>query len=73
MTHESVIDKWPSVADFARDIGVPYQTARFMKVRNSIHPRHWRKVVQAAKSRGYRGVTLDGLQKTSLIFQEVAA
>jgi hypothetical protein len=61
MTHEDLIDKWPSVADFARDLGVKYQTARFMKKRNSIHPRYWSKVLQAAKDRRIRGVTLEAL------------
>jgi hypothetical protein len=72
MTHEALIDQWPSVADFARDLDVNYQTARFMKKRNSIHPRHWRKVVQAAKSRGIRGVNIDMLERSAPYAESVA-
>ena len=73
MTHADIIEAWPSVADFSRDIGVKYQTARFMKVRNSIHPRYWRRVVQAAKDRGIRGVSMEKLTRASTLFQESAA
>lgn len=72
MTHANIIAKWPSVAEFARDLGLNYQTARFMKRRKSIPPRYWRKVAQAAEDRGIRGVSLEKLEKTYPHF-EVAA
>ena len=72
MTHAIIIAKWPSVADFARDLGLNYQTARFMKRRNSIPPRYWRKVAQVAKQRGIKGVSVENLEKTYPHF-EVAA
>ena len=72
MTHATIIAKWPSVADFARDLGLNYQTARFMKRRDSIPPRYWRKVVLAAKGRGIKGVSVESLEKTYRFF-EVAA
>lgn len=54
-----VINLWPSLTSFARDIRVEYVTAQIMRYRDSIAPRHWPKVVSAAEKRGFDGVTLE--------------
>jgi hypothetical protein len=46
-----LIDLWPSVEDFASDIGVPFHTARNWRARNSIPAYRWAAVVAAAKKR----------------------
>lgn len=56
-----IIDRWPSLQDFASDIGVKYGTAQVMRYRNSISPRRWNAVVSAAHQRGMADVTLSSL------------
>ena len=51
-TYQDLIAIWPTVADFARDIGVGYQTARKMRDRNSVGSKYWKTVIQAACARG---------------------
>ena len=65
-TFRDLIARWPTVADFAREIGVGYQTARKMNDRNSIDDTHWDAVVGAAKSRHIKGVTLEALARMSI-------
>lgn len=55
------INRWPSLRDFADDIGVDYVTAQVMRHRDSIADRHWLRVVSAASDRGLDGVTLEFL------------
>lgn len=57
----SVISRWPSLADFADDIGVVENTAKQMKKRDSIPHVYWACVVTGAKQRGLKGVTLEAL------------
>ncbi|WP_366656586.1 carph-isopro domain-containing protein [Fodinicurvata sp. EGI_FJ10296] len=47
-----IINLWPSAADLARDIGVPYQTVAAWRRRNSIPPRHWQSIISAGSRRG---------------------
>lgn len=47
-------------------MGLPYVTARAMRVRNSAAPNHWPKLVEVAEAKGIEGVTfewLTGLRK----------
>jgi len=60
-SYRSIIGKWSSIGEFARDIGVKYFTARQMFERNSIAPQHWLSVVDAAEVKGFRNVTLQRL------------
>lgn len=60
-THRDIIKLWPSVAEFARAIGVPYINAQKMSSRNSISPTHWVTVIEAAGAAGIGGVTLERL------------
>lgn len=62
-TFADVIDRWPDLPDFARDIGVAYVTAQQMRARRSIHSRHWLAVVEAATRRGYRDITYEALAR----------
>lgn len=56
-----VIDQWPSLKEFADDIGVEYGTAKAARRRNSI-PDEWRpRVIEKARARGIRGVTFESL------------
>lgn len=51
-TFEALIDKW-GIARFADAIGVTYSTANAMKQRNSVPPKYWRAIINAAP-REYR-------------------
>ena len=63
MTPPQIIDRWPSLADFAADAGVSFNTAKMMRYRASIHARHWPKIVAAAAKRGIKAVTYEALAK----------
>lgn len=58
MTHEDIINKWPSLTEFAGDIGVAYGTAKAMRRRGSIPSHYWPDVVANAEKRRINGVTL---------------
>lgn len=58
-----VIELWPSIGEFAEDIGVKYVTGQLMKHRDSIDADHWVAVVEAAKRRGFKGVTYEALAR----------
>jgi len=62
----TLIYQWPSVADFAKSIGVPYQRARQWKDRNSIPSKYWHEVICAAEREGINGLTLEALFKMRL-------
>jgi hypothetical protein len=59
-THRSDIEQWPSVGEFAADIGVSVYTAKAWKQRDFIPCRYWLTVVAAGVGRGYH-VSLPGL------------
>jgi hypothetical protein len=56
-----LIDRWPSIEQFASDAGVRYGTAQVMKFRDSIHPRYWQRIVEGAQRRGFEDVNADVL------------
>ena len=58
MRHSDIINLWPSLGDFAGDIGVEYGTAKAMRRRSSIPPTYWSAVISAAKNRGIPGLDL---------------
>lgn len=72
-TFSDIIDLWPTVADFAKDLGLGYPTAAAMKRRSSIDSRYWSKVVAAAKVRGFTDVTPDRLMEIAAQSQRGAA
>jgi len=59
MTHADIINKWPTLSDFADDLGVQYGTAKAMRRRGSIPPEHWMMVVTKATDREIVGVSLE--------------
>ncbi len=60
-SHREIIDLWPtpSIRSFADDLGLKYSTAQVMRYRNSIASDHWTAVVEAAKRRGFKDVTME--------------
>lgn len=61
-TYRDIIGLWPSLREFADDIGVRYGTAQVMRYRNQLKDEHWQAVVAAASRRGLP-VTLDILAR----------
>jgi len=61
MTHDEIINLWPSLSDFAADLSVAYGTAKAMRRRASIPPDYWSAVLEGAKRRRIAGVTLERL------------
>lgn len=47
-----IFDVWPSLADFARDVGIGIEAAKQMRKRQSIAVRHWPAIIRAAAGRG---------------------
>lgn len=66
-TFTSIIDRWPSLQDYADDIGVQYVTAQLMRHRNSIASKHWKAVVGGAEKRQIEGVTLEALAEIAAL------
>ncbi|MBY5821455.1 hypothetical protein [Rhizobium leguminosarum] len=69
----ALIDEWATIAEFAADVGCGYEAARQMRLRESIAPGHWSKVVSAAKARDIRGVTFEWLAERHASNSKVAA
>lgn len=61
MTHADIINKWPSLSDFADDLAIEYGTAKAMRRRASIPVNHWNKVVAKAAERSIEGISLEVL------------
>lgn len=51
--HSEIIALWPSVGEFAKDIGQKETTCRGWKLRDSIPVKYWDKVINAAKHREF--------------------
>lgn len=58
-----IFKAWPSLAEFVRDLGVPYQTASAWKARGSISSEHWLAIVHAARRRGNFEITTELLAR----------
>jgi hypothetical protein len=72
MTHSDLINLWPSLTDFASDIGVGYESAKAMRRRSSIPSGYWKYMVAAADRRGISGVTYDRLAEIAAVPREAA-
>jgi hypothetical protein len=57
----ALMERWPSQAALAADVGETPNLIRSWKFRNSIPPTHWRLLVEAAERRGIAGITLEHL------------
>lgn len=64
-TFTDVINRWETVADFAADLCIPYQTGAAWRQRNSIPAQRWGSVVSAAAKRGFFDVTVELLASIS--------
>lgn len=53
-----IIGCWPTLDDFAQEIGVKVSHARVMKHRNSISSQFWLPVAAAAQKRGFDDITV---------------
>lgn len=53
----ALIALWPSVADFARDMGVGYTRAQKWQTRNSIPAGQWARLLEVAHRRGFWQIT----------------
>ena len=58
---KALISLWPTLGDFAEDIGVPVRTAAQMKWRNSLHSKYWKAACDGAARRNIANVTLQAL------------
>lgn len=56
-----LIERFGSIANFAKAVGCGYEAARKFKERDSIAPKHWPVVIAAAESHGIAGVTPEWL------------
>lgn len=73
MTHSEIISQWPSLSEFAADIGVEYGTAKAMRRRSSIPPQYWVTIVAKAAERGVKGVTYEALALAAAQPEQVAS
>ncbi|HLP67381.1 MAG TPA: hypothetical protein VK181_07665 [Rhizobium sp.] len=73
MTHTDIINSWPTLTDFANDLGVAYGTAKAMRRRGSIPSEHWLAVVSGAEARSIPGITLEALAKAAAARLEASA
>ncbi|HKY71633.1 MAG TPA: hypothetical protein VJL88_06915 [Nitrospira sp.] len=60
-SHVDMINEWPSLAEFAEDIGVSYGTAKAMRRRGSVPSEYWVVMVSKAAEREIAGVTFAAL------------
>lgn len=72
MAHAQIINLWPTIADFATDIGVGYEAAKAMRRRGSIPPGYWVRTVDAAARRGFAGVDYQRLAELVAVELEAA-
>lgn len=72
-THRTLISKWPSLEDFAEDIGVVENTAKQMAMRNSVNGGYWLAAAQGAERRGIDGASLEIWAKAAARTKEGAA
>jgi len=61
MSHLEIINRWPSLGDFASDLGVAYGTAKAMRRRGKVPAEYWCRLVERAREREIDGVHLDVL------------
>lgn len=55
-TISGLIDEWETIGDFATDVGCGYEAARQMRLRESISPRHFDGVIDAAARKSIKGI-----------------
>lgn len=75
MNHRDIIGLWPSIAEFARDLGLssPFVTAYAWHRRGSIPHEYWSAVITSAKDRKFKGITLATLSESAPARRKKAA
>lgn len=63
MTFKELIDLFPSKAKLAEELDVSRQAVYSMYANNSINHEHWDKIIEYARERKIRGVTLNSLAR----------
>lgn len=58
-----LISMWPTIAQYADDVGCGYEAARQQRRRESIAPEHWQAVIDASERKGIVGVTFEWLAR----------
>jgi hypothetical protein len=66
-SHRDIVDAWPSLEEFAADLGIKFNTARGMRQRSSIYWTYWDDVTAAAKRRKIKGINQDVLRQLALV------
>lgn len=69
----ALIEQWPTITEFAAEVGCGYEAARQMRRRQSIAPEHWPKVVSVSAARKIEGVTFEWLAQQRALQGENAA
>lgn len=59
LCHRDIINAWPTLSDFAAEIGVTYGAAKAMRRRGRIGIEHVDAVVSAAEARGLAGISAE--------------
>jgi len=63
--HSDLIALWPSVREYADDVGLKLDAAKKIRARGRIPQQYWLPTVAAAERRGIEGVTLARLAEIS--------
>ncbi|TPL30206.1 hypothetical protein [Mesorhizobium sp. B2-4-7] len=71
MNHADIINRWPSLGDFADDLGVSYDAAKAMRRRNSIPGEYWEDVVAKAAGRSLDNVSYEVLAAAAALARRV--
>lgn len=71
-TFAELIDRWPTVADFARETNHPYERAKRWRALNNIKPKYWPEVKTAAWARGWGWVDDAMLARLALAVEDAA-
>lgn len=64
--HSEIISLWPSVGEFANDVGQKETTCRGWKLRDSIPAKYWQEIIVAAQNRKFnKNITFETLVKSA--------
>lgn len=55
-SYVSIMNEWPSLEAFGKDIGIDGAHARTLKMRDTLPSGYWNRVEEAAKKRRLKGI-----------------
>lgn len=64
MTAQEILKDFGKLKDVADLLGVSVQAVQNMKTRKKIPPRHWSRLVEAARAKGLKKLTIEELAKS---------